>query len=416
MFKVNTERSKKLYRIQTVELMDSFESEYKQKISELMKRNMLSSGPGMISLVELFENQLKQLVRIKIDTSLQSIEKGTKSLSVIKKSIEAELNRLLSSQADSKRNKLQYHLKQSLDSPLVERAIMGKFDTKISRIRSIGYDMIAVGLPEPDIAEVAMSSDNAGLHPWKIIAALLFELKGDAIVEIVSLTGLRVDWSLSEKQEYSNNTRKRVYRPRVDAAIDNLEEQERLRVALVVCSELLRRYPEKEAELHERLNGIGWKIEGGGLRPSTESVSELFFPSGSEHDAYIQIRDVLNQATKSITIIDPYVDESLFTILSTCSKGLHIKLLTHKYPKDFSLESKKFTEQNKLKFIEVRRTQKFHDRFLILDNSKCYHIGASLKDAGSKAFMMSQIQDPANLKSLIAHANETWDEAQEIDA
>ena len=38
----------------------------------------------------------------------------------------------------------------------------------------------------------------------------------------------------------------------------------------------------------------------------------------------------------------------------------------------------------------VKSNDSFHDRFLILDNSILYHIGASIKDAGKKCFGIVQ--------------------------
>ena len=35
----------------------------------------------------------------------------------------------------------------------------------------------------------------------------------------------------------------------------------------------------------------------------------------------------------------------------------------------------------------------FHDRFLIIDKTTAYHIGASLKDAGKKCFGITRIED-----------------------
>jgi len=36
---------------------------------------------------------------------------------------------------------------------------------------------------------------------------------------------------------------------------------------------------------------------------------------------------------------------------------------------------------------EVRKAQDFHDRFIVLDENICVHVGASNKDAGKTAFM-----------------------------
>ena len=51
--------------------------------------------------------------------------------------------------------------------------------------------------------------------------------------------------------------------------------------------------------------------------------------------------------------------------------------------------------------LEIKFTDEFHDRFLILDSKALYHIGASIKDAGKKAFEISLNEDEKLLKSLI---------------
>lgn len=43
----------------------------------------------------------------------------------------------------------------------------------------------------------------------------------------------------------------------------------------------------------------------------------------------------------------------------------------------------------------------FHDRFIIIDKNKLYHVGASLKDLGKKVFGISKIDDCMYLKLLL---------------
>ena len=43
--------------------------------------------------------------------------------------------------------------------------------------------------------------------------------------------------------------------------------------------------------------------------------------------------------------------------------------------------------------LEIKYTGAFHDRFLISDGEKAYHIGASIKDAGKKCFAISLLND-----------------------
>ena len=60
--------------------------------------------------------------------------------------------------------------------------------------------------------------------------------------------------------------------------------------------------------------------------------------------------------------------------------------MIYTYPKTkiTSLDIQKFNEQYPI--LELKHTEKIHDRFLIVDNKILYHIGASLKDLGKKCF------------------------------
>ena len=59
----------------------------------------------------------------------------------------------------------------------------------------------------------------------------------------------------------------------------------------------------------------------------------------------------------------------------------------------------KFNEQ--YPSLTVTTSTAFHDRFLILDASELYLIGASLKDLGKKCFAFSKL-DAANIDGILA--------------
>ena len=40
--------------------------------------------------------------------------------------------------------------------------------------------------------------------------------------------------------------------------------------------------------------------------------------------------------------------------------------------------------------LSVKYTNKVHDRYIIIDNKKLYHLGASIKDLGKKIFSISE--------------------------
>ncbi|MBU9743155.1 hypothetical protein KTH81_04900 [Lachnospiraceae bacterium ASD3451] len=50
--------------------------------------------------------------------------------------------------------------------------------------------------------------------------------------------------------------------------------------------------------------------------------------------------------------------------------------------------------------LEVKNTRTFHDRFMIVDETRAYHIGASLKDAGKKCFAINLLEDNTIIRDI----------------
>ena len=50
----------------------------------------------------------------------------------------------------------------------------------------------------------------------------------------------------------------------------------------------------------------------------------------------------------------------------------------------------------------MEHTTAFHDRFLILDETEVYLVGASLKDAGKRAFAVTRIEDLSAVDDILA--------------
>lgn len=251
------------------------------------------------------------------------------------------------------------------------------------------------------------------LDPWRVICAKLFELSSHDIPEVIERTGLVVDWSLSERENYSHTYRKAAYRPRINSAYEHLQEHDRLRVVNITASELANRG--KGDEMNSDLQKINWRIDSGHLVPANVEVSELFFPEGTQHDAYVQIRRIFQKATKLLTVIDPYIDSSLFTLLKTVAdSSIEVELLTDKYPPDFILEARKFLSQHTKMRLSVKKSKTFHDRFIIVDGKECWHVGTSIKDAGLRVFMLNEIEDCGNRATLIAQLNNTRSAATHV--
>lgn len=140
--------------------------------------------------------------------------------------------------------------------------------------------------------------------------------------------------------------------------------------------------------LEKRVHYHGMQIEK--LVQTALPVKEGIFFDGQVFDAYRFVSDLIKSAKQSILLIDNYVDETVLTLLSKRKKGVEAQIYTRKINKQLRLDLKKHNKQYEK--IEVNTFSKSHDRFLIIDESTVYHIGASLKDLGKKWFAFSKIE------------------------
>ena len=249
--------------------------------------------------------------------------------------------------------------------------------------------------------------EQSTLHPWPVVRGILLELSSYEVPKIADRAGLKVNWALTEKKDYSDKMRIAAYRPRLDAAYNDLSEEDQLRAVFVMAGELASRNLAEKLEI--ALKAIGWCLEGGRLVPKAADVRELFFPKQSQHDAYVEIRRILQSSSTSVFLVDPYVDQTLLTLLTAALKpGMTIHILTAKLPDDFVLEARAWQAQHADVSLEVRTTREFHDRFIVIDERVCWHIGCSVKDAGYKVFMLSNVEDDSNRSALLAQIEKSW--------
>lgn len=242
---------------------------------------------------------------------------------------------------------------------------------------------------------------------------MVLELSSYEVPKVIDRAGIAVDWTLTTQKDFSDKMRIAAYRPRIDAAFNEPNEEASLRAAYVVTEELVKRGLSEQLE--SALQAIGWRLDEGRLLPDSAEVKELFFPRQSQHDAYVEIRAVLQASTKSITVVDPYVDQSALKLLSAALRPrMSVKVLTAKVPPDFSNEMKAWWAQYRDATLEVHTTKEFHDRFIVLDDSVCWHIGCSIKDASGKAFMLSKIEDEGNRAALLKQIAESWNSGIDV--
>jgi len=120
--------------------------------------------------------------------------------------------------------------------------------------------------------------------------------------------------------------------------------------------------------------------------PPTQGI----FYDGQIFDAWQFVSNLISKATKSIILIDNYIDDSVLTLLLKRQSKVEATIYTANISKQLKFDLERFNAQyQKIKLVQFNKS---HDRFLIIDNHTVYHIGASLKDLGKKWFAFSKIQ------------------------
>jgi len=145
-----------------------------------------------------------------------------------------------------------------------------------------------------------------------------------------------------------------------------------------------RKQIEYKEETEQKFEQIFSAIEERSIKPK----QGVFF-DGQVFDAYQFVSDLIRTADKSIILIDNYVDDTVLTLFSKRKKGVLLTVLTKTVSKQLDLDVKRYNEQ--FPKAEVKKFSKSHDRFLIIDDSTVYHVGASLKDLGKKWVAFSKM-------------------------
>ena len=177
----------------------------------------------------------------------------------------------------------------------------------------------------------------------------------------------------------------------------------------------MRRFLQNNAQIFVELGSIKQHLIASDLhhKENDQKIEQLFtlmdkykiedkqgiFFQGQIFDAYAKFESFIQQAKKEIILIDQYVDLSVLERLTKKRKGVNVTIYTKTHTPLTTQDIQQFNTQYPT--LSVHHTTKMHDRFLIIDNSIIYHIGASLKDLGKKCFAFEILEDASTLVPAI---------------
>ena len=143
-------------------------------------------------------------------------------------------------------------------------------------------------------------------------------------------------------------------------------------------------------QMNNTINNINDRLSNVELRLDNLNSIDIFkdkiFYNGELFIGYSFIKNLFNKATTRIIIIDYYLNYSVLEMLNdiTLPITIYIGDSTPITLNELNLFS---TNHN----LTVIRTNKYHDRFIIIDNA-LYNVGSSIKDIGKKISHISKLE------------------------
>jgi len=125
------------------------------------------------------------------------------------------------------------------------------------------------------------------------------------------------------------------------------------------------------------------------------------FYDGQIYDAFEQMKKFVRMARQELIIIDPYFSDSVLPLIAQKRQGVSVLVVKNSRSRLLhNVDVAQFNAQYG-NSLAVKVSDKFHDRFLIIDRTMLIHVGASLNHLGRKCFAFSSL-DKSNIPDILA--------------
>lgn len=148
------------------------------------------------------------------------------------------------------------------------------------------------------------------------------------------------------------------------------------------------------------------------LRGERSDKKQYFLSAGDVYRAKKLILRIMKRAKKSLVIVDPYLDEDIFDYVDSLDTSVTIQFLTSSVKPMFK-QLYHALRANRLN-IEAKVCDLCHDRFLAIDGSEIWHLGASINGVGKKAFMVNKIIDSDEYDKLNSDMKMWWSKSTTV--
>jgi hypothetical protein len=135
---------------------------------------------------------------------------------------------------------------------------------------------------------------------------------------------------------------------------------------------------------------------------------EGLFVAGQTFDAMRSIAEILASAKTSIVIVDGYVGENTLNLCAGKQPGATVEILTYDKSTTPTFRRWPTLSTSSTTGSPSERRRRSMIASVVIDGTEHFHVGSSIKDAGSRGFMFSRIEEPSIIAAFAAAWTTTW--------
>ena len=188
----------------------------------------------------------------------------------------------------------------------------------------------------------------------------------------------------------------------IDANIQIMRAFNAMRKALASIAPLLAKIEETDRRqiVDQARNEERFKMILDAMQDKEFPPQKVFF-DGQIYDAFDQMKKFVRMAKKELIIIDPYFADCVLPLVAQKRKGVLVLVVKNSRNRLLhDVDVAQFNAQY-ANSLSVKVSDKFHDRFLVIDRTTLIHVGASLNHLGEKCFAFSSL-DKSNIPDILA--------------
>lgn len=245
-----------------------------------------------------------------------------------------------------------------------------------------------------ELEELRCQNVTANINPMSRSLPYMFSEQGIYMLATVLKSEMAVQQSIVIMRAFKN-MRHYILENRQLASKEDLQ-----RIALTINS-----YKEKTDNAIQNIEKRIDKLSENFI--SDSDIKDILIYKGQKFEADKAYIDIYQKATKSIFVVDDYVNIKTLHLLSHKKSGVHVILFTENgfgRSRDYLTSSEVTDFNQEYPPIQVKPNPDCHDRFIVLDygtkTEKVFHCGASSKDAGKKVCTINVIENTAMIHPI----------------